>query len=308
MRMAPAAGREPTPPPSDRPARVAVMTMTRDEAGMPPRWLDYYGRQFGDTNLFVVDDGTTDGSTDGLACTVLRIPPAPWKQNWMQTRIDLVNGLSRGLLACFDVIVFTDVDEFLIPDPRRYADLPAFISARADQDVIAPVAVNVVHRVGIEPALDPSRPILAQRSHAKFVPVMCKPLIKRVAAPWMMGFHGIRAPYPIDPDLLLVHLKYYDVEALADVAEARKDLHDNLGRGAAASSWSLGAVEIQRQLHSWVKNAGDGPLPELEPAEVDVSNVVRQQQNGFYRSTGRQLVAMENNPLRAIPERFRAVV
>jgi hypothetical protein len=284
------------------------MTMTRDEADMLPRWVSYYGRQFGDANLFVIDDGTTDGSTDGLGCTVLRIPPAPWKQNWMQTRIDLVNGLSRGLLACFDVVVFTDVDEFLVPDPREYADLPAFINAHPDDDVIAPVAVNVVHRVGVEPALDPHRPILAQRTHAKFVPVMCKPLIKRVAAPWMMGFHGIRSPYPIAPDLLLVHLKYYDVEALVGVAQARKDLHDNFGRGAAASSWSLSAVEIQRQLLAWVEKAGDGPLPELEPADIDVSTVVRQQQNGFYRSTGRQLVAMENNPLMVIPARFREAV
>jgi hypothetical protein len=284
------------------------MTMTRDEADMLPRWVSYYGRQFGDANLFVIDDGTTDGSTDGLGCTVLRIPPAPWKQNWMQTRIDLVNGLSRGLLACFDVVVFTDVDEFLVPDPREYADLPAFINAHPDDDVIAPVAVNVVHRVGVEPALDPHRPILAQRTHAKFVPVMCKPLIKRVAAPWMMGFHGIRSPYPIAPDLLLVHLKYYDVEALVGVAQARKDLHDNFGRGAAASSWSLSAVEIQRLLLAWVEKAGDGPLPELEPADIDVSTVVRQQQNGFYRSTGRQLVAMENNPLMVIPARFREAV
>jgi glycosyl transferase family 2 len=284
------------------------MTMTRDEADMLPRWVAYYGRQFGNENLFVIDDGTTDGSTDSLPCTVLHIPPEPWKESWMQTRIDLVNGLSRGLLACFDVVIFTDVDEFLVPDPARYDDLPAFLAARADRDVVAPVAVNLVHRVGVEPPFDVSRPVLAQRGYVKVVPVMCKPLIKRIAAPWMMGFHGIRSPYTIDPELLMVHLKYYDVEALVDVAEARRELHENHGRGAAASSWSLGAVEIQRQLHGWVEKAGDGPLPQFEPAAVDVSAVVRRLPNGFFRSTGRQLPAMEKNPLLALPDRFRSAV
>jgi Glycosyl transferase family 2 len=284
------------------------MTMTRDEADMLPRWLDYYGRQFGTDSLFVIDDGSTDGSTDALPCTVLRLPPAPWKESWMQTRTDLVNGLSRGLLACFDVVIFSDVDEFLVPDPQRYADLPAYVNAHPDEPVLAPVAVNLVHHVTAEPALDPRRPVLAQRRFVKFVPAMCKPLVKRVAAPWMMGFHGIKASYRIDPDLLLVHLKYYDRDALAGVAEARRELHEKHGRGAAGSSWSLGAKEIQKQMAGWVGGGTGEGVPELEPAEVDVSRVVRTLPNGFFRSSGRQLVAMEGNPLMVLPERFRTAV
>ena len=284
------------------------MTMTRDEADMLPRWLGYYGRQFGMENLFVIDDGSTDGSTDELPCTVLHMPAPPWKQTWMRTRTDLVNGLARGLLACFDVVIFTDVDEFLVPDPLRYTDLSGYVNARADQDVLAPVAVNLLHHAGLEAAFDAERPVLAQRRFVKFVPGMCKPLITRVPAPWMMGFHGIRSPFIIDPDLLLIHLKYYDNDALVDVADHRRDLYVNAGRGSEASSWSLGAQETQRQLTGWVAHEKGERVPEFVAAQVDVSGVVHPRANGFFRSAGQSLVAMSKSPLCVLPDRFRTAV
>jgi hypothetical protein len=294
--------------PSEASARVAVMTMTRDEADMLPRWLAYYGGQFGAENLFVVDDNSADGSTTDLPCSVFRMPPGPWKQNWMQTRTDLVNGLSRGLLACYDVVIFSDVDEFLVPDPATYDGLASYVDAHGDVEVIAPLAVNVLHNATVEPAFDPTRPVLAQRRFVKFVPGMCKPLIKRAAVPWLMGFHGIRSRFEIDPDLLLLHLKYYDNQALGPVAEARKHSYDTERRGAAASAWSLGSAESQRQLADWVGGADADDVPELDPRAIDVTKVVHRRDNGFFRSSGQSLVAMNNNPLFVLPERYRSVL
>src|SRR5262249_13673052 len=142
----------------------------------------------------------------------------------------------------------------------------------------------------------------------KFVPGMCKPLVKRVGEPWMMGFHGIRARFEIDPDLLLVHLKYFDSVALGPVAEARKRSYDDEGRGAAASAWSLGAEESRRQLASWLGDAGDAGTPLFEARDIDVSKVVQKRENGFFRSAGKSLVAMANNPLYVLPERFRSAL
>jgi hypothetical protein len=54
---------------------VAVITMARDEGTMLRRWVEHYSREVGAENLVVVDDNSSDGSTDDLPCPVLRIPP-----------------------------------------------------------------------------------------------------------------------------------------------------------------------------------------------------------------------------------------
>lgn len=295
-------------PTSEEPAlRVAVMTMTRDEADMLPRWVHYYGAHLGMRNLFVIDDNSTDGSTADLPCTVLHLPAGPWKASWMQTRVGFANSMSRGLLACFDVVIFTDVDEFLVPDPARYAGLFDYLTARADTDVVAPVAVNLLHAPASEPAIDPSRPILEQRRFVKWAPDMCKPLVKRQPATWLQGFHGIKAPFVIDPELYMIHLKYYDVDALADVADRRQHLYLNEGRGSGKSSWPLGAEAIRKQLAGWIDDAASD-LPEFEAAECDLAGTVHAMDSGFFRSLGPQLGAVTDYPLRVLPERFRSAL
>jgi hypothetical protein len=286
------------------PPRVAVLTTTRDEADMLPRWIDYYGGQVGVDNLLVLDDNTADGSTKDLPCSVYRLPPAPWRWDWAVGRIRMVNGIAQGLLACYDVVVFTDVDEFLVPDPARYDGLRDYLAARTDREVIAPLALNVLHNPDQEPDLDPARPVLAQRRFVKFAPVMCKPLLKRIPAAWRPAFHGINAPYEIDRDLLMLHLKYYDLAALRKVADHRRMLHETEDRGASSSAWAMGSDELASELLSWVATTEGGQVPEFDAAEPNLDRIVKQRPGGFYRSDGTQLRAMKKNPLRRLPDRY----
>lgn len=284
------------------------MTMARDEADMLPRWVRYYGEQVGLASLFVIDDNSTDGSTHGLPCTVLNLPPGPWKASWMQTRVSMVNSVSQGLLTAFDVVIVTDVDEFLVPDPARHDGLLGYLTARVDTDVIAPVAVNLLHAPALEPALDSGRPLLEQRRFVKWAPGMCKPLVKRVPATWLQGFHGIKAPYVIDPELYLIHLKYYDVDALVEVADRRRDLYHNEGRGSARSAWPLGAQAILEKLAGWVAEASGGDPPAFAPEECDLAATVHAMASGFYRSRGPHPGVVTDYPLRVLPDRFRSLL
>lgn len=287
------------------PPRVAVLTTVRDEAEMLPRWVDYYGRQVGLDNLLVLDDNSVDGSTKDLPCTVYRLPEAPWRMEWAPGRLRIVNGLAQALLACYDFVVFTDADEFLVPDPAKYDGLRDYLAGRLDRTVIAPLALNVLHNPAAEPdELDQTRPVLAQRRHVKFAPVMCKPLLKRLPAPWRPAFHGINAPYEIDRDLLMLHLKYYDVTTLRKVAEHRRMLYETENRGSDQSAWTMGAEQLVTELRSWVRPVDDAPVPEFDAAEPDLRRIVQLRQGGFYRSDGTQLRAMKTNPLRRLPDRW----
>lgn len=278
--------------------------MVRNESTMLPRWIDYYARQLGMDNLLVLDDNSTDGSTVDVPCTTHRLPSGSWKSSWDTGRVRLVNGIARGLLECYDVVVYTDVDEFLVPDPAHHAGLLDYLTTRADRQVIAPLGMNVVHNPRVEEDLDLSRPILAQRRFVKFVPGMCKPLLKRIPAAWSPGFHGIRAPFDIDRELWMLHLKYHDVTALRDLAQQRHHSYRAEGRGGAVSAWRLTAEELSSRLLTWVDAPASEPVTEFDPAEPDLSTVVSAKQHGLFRSSGPQLRAMANSPLRQLPPRF----
>jgi hypothetical protein len=287
---------------------VLAFTMVRDEASMLPRWIDHYGRSLGFAQLLIVDDGSTDGSTDSLPCSVIRVSPTTsWKPNWKRGRRRLVNSLAQAMLACYDTVIFTDVDEFLVPDPVRYSGLLDFLQRNGD-DVIAPVAVNVLHDERSEPPLEPARPVLQQRSLVKFAPNMCKPSIKRVDAEWSPGFHGINARFRIRPDLLMLHLKYADAEQLRRSAAVRHALFKDSERGSKASAWSRETNELTTLLRSWTRTAGTSPPLEFDPYDLDAAKLVRRQgHTRQFRAIGSQLNAMSKQPLRTVPDRYRVV-
>ena len=53
-------------------------------------------------------------------------------------------------------MLFCDTDEFIVPDPDRYAGLKEYIEARTDEGInaVGSLGFNVVHNVGVEPPLD----------------------------------------------------------------------------------------------------------------------------------------------------------
>jgi len=282
--------------------------MARDEQLMLPRWVDHYAKQVGVRNLLVLDDNTTDGSTTDLPCTAYRLPPGPWKKGFGKARERIVNGFARGLLACTDVVIFCDVDELIVPDPAKYSGLIDYLAAHVD-DIVAPLALEVLHNDRLEGPLDSGRPLLQQRRFVKYAPAMCKPLVKRVPTAWEFAFHGIRQPFEIDPDLWLLHLKYADVTTLAEVAEHRRRWHQAEGRGHPQSFWPMGAEELTKRLRSWTESAdATGSAPVFDPAEVDTQKLVRQEEKGYYRAAGGQISALDENPLREVPERLRSLI
>lgn len=281
--------------------------MARDEGLMLARWVNYYAAAVGTDNVLVLDDHSVDGSTDDLGCTVFHLPELPGYGEYERARTGLASGIAAGLLNVYDYVIFADVDEFLIPDPDRYADLKQFLAARPDRDVIAPVALNVVHHVGVEPDIDPERPVLDQREFAKFVPKMCKPAIKRIPAPWGYASHGIDAPYEVDPALFLIHLKFHDREALRRIAD-RRQAQVKVDNRAKLSSWAMSGDEISALLTEFV---GDDvhSVPELTIDNLRLERVVKQMPDGYYRSAGlRQVTAMRKRPLVRIPKQLRGIV
>lgn len=285
---------------------VAAMTMVRNEADMLPRWVRYYGAQLGAANLVVIDDQSNDGSTDDPGCTVLRMPVRGGARAPFAThKTTIANKLAAGLLEMFDAVLFTDVDEFIVPDPRRYAGLVEYLEKNPDEPVLAPTGLNLVHVVGNEPPLDPDQPLLDQRRHVKFVGRMCKPAIKRVPVRWANGTHGVARPFEVRDDLYLFHAKFADFDRVMRVHQDRYREFVTRGAGSGAS-WRLPPDELRHRYERWIEGARHGEVARLE--DVDISGVVRRQPNGAYSSMGGQLKAMESQQLLRVPDDFGSPV
>jgi len=284
--------------------------MVRNEATMLPRWIAHYSRQCsGPESLVIVDDHTTDGSTDGLPCPVIRIPPFIHRP-FEPARLAVVSHLASALLEAYDAVAFTDADEFLVADPDKYGTLRDLVAAKPASRVFGAMGLNVIHQVHDEPPLDPAQPILSQRRLAKFLPLMCKPAVKRVHNPWTAASHGLRnMSWSIDPDLYMFHAKFADRDALRETAEQRREAVEK-ERRPMRTSWRFGSQSMVSLLEETTRRvpAAD-QLPVFEPSAELLEGIVQKAKDDVFRARGkRQVPAMRDGHYVLVPERFRGLL
>lgn len=187
--------------------RVAVVTFVYNETVNLPIWRRYYGGVLGDRQLFVIDHGSTDGSTSDLG-EISKLYFAREELDEYK-RCVFMASFQKSLLEYFDIVIYTDCDEIIVPDPDRYRDLADYLD-RMPFDHVAPIGLNVQHMIDQEIPLDLQEPILSQRRFVWFSSSESKPLISKVPLVWEAGFHGCNRPLNIDRDLFLFHLKRMD--------------------------------------------------------------------------------------------------
>lgn len=286
---------------------LAVLTMARDEGSMMRRFVDHYAREVGVDNVFIVDDHTSDGSTDALPCPVLRIPYLQ-KRSFERSRMGIVGGLSAGLLEAYDAVLFADADEFVLADPRTHPSLRHFLAARPARAAIGVMNLNVVHDPHREPPLVDEEPILGQRRLAKFLPLMCKPSIKWQPAKWVLASHGIQCPYTVDPELYMFHMKFADRDRLAASAAHRHHLNATEGR-ADKTSWTRSGEEMVALLEEITADLDRSSVRRFRPPRARLEHIVRHEKPQTWRATGEgQVEAMRKRRFVTVPQRFVGLV
>jgi hypothetical protein len=189
------------------PKKIAAVTMVYNEAEYLPIWLRHYGRQVGPENCYVIDHGSSDGSTRNLGlCNVIRIPRSPYDP----TQQSVFNSqFCSSLLNWFDWVVYSDVDELLMADPLVAPSLSEYVR-RPLPDVVTAIGLNVAHRVDVEADLDFAKAITAQRSYVFSSSSMCKPNLISRPITWSPGSHSSDAEVIFD-HLYLFHLRWVDL-------------------------------------------------------------------------------------------------
>ncbi|SFI09098.1 glycosyltransferase family 2 protein [Bradyrhizobium sp. Gha] len=187
--------------------KIAAVTMVYNEPEYLPIWFKYYSSQIGADNCFVVDHGSDDQSVRLLSHpSTFYLPRTPQDEI---KRVDSMSRLAGLLLNYYDVVIYTDVDEIVVPSPTKYAGLLDFCS-KTEVKTVTAVGLNVHQVLGDEDMLDLARPVTQQRHWVRFVSPMCKPLITSTPIKWGRGFHTCDQPTNF-ADVYLFHLRYFDL-------------------------------------------------------------------------------------------------
>jgi len=190
---------------------LAIVTMVYNEPQHLTVWKRHYGSQVGEQACYVLDHGSTDGSTENLGhINRVRIPRSPQDD---ERRARAIGQFCASLLEWYDSVIYVDVDELLVADPERFPSLISFAQSSFLPAVTA-TGFDVIHRLGTEMALDYSQLISLQRRHIRFSSAMCKTVLIRQPVTWAPGFHCCTEILPDPcPNLFLFHLRYADLDS-----------------------------------------------------------------------------------------------
>ncbi len=187
--------------------RVGVVTDAVSSRFVFPVWHRYYAAQFGAENLFVVTYAGCGAGFRDLRLGGLIELPVGYEDH---TRLAAITPLVTSLLACYDVVIRVDADEFLVVDPRVAPSLAAFVEAM-EQPYLTARGFDVIQLPG-EPALPEvaAGAILQHRAAAYPNTALNKTAIVRTPVAWAAGFHSASV-FPRFGALFMLHMKRLDI-------------------------------------------------------------------------------------------------
>src|SRR5690554_2610185 len=198
----------------------AVVTMARNESVLLPVWWRYYSQFFNAEDIYILDHETTDGSTAGPG--FVRVPVTHPVVDWGWHR-DVLQETQHRLIDRYELVLCTDVDEIVAPDPRT-GNLGDYME-KFKHDFINCQGYEILHIKDSEAPFDPAKKILDQRSHWYYNPAYSKPLLASVPMHWHGGLHSrVDGQIREDPSLFLIHLHRMDYDVCLQRHKQRNSL------------------------------------------------------------------------------------
>ena len=256
--------------------KICAITMVRNDEFYLRKWVEYYGAQLGRDNLRIFFDGEDQRVPDfceGVE-TMLRPREAGNVARSDKGRIDFLSSRAALLFEQgYDLVIGTDVDEFLVVDPALSLTLPTYLSQRDIKVSLSAMGVDVGQHLRLEAPIDASRQLLTQRSYAYLSSRYTKASVIAMPVRWGSGFHRVkRHNFHIAKDLYLFHLGGFDYEMMkrqlcnSDLLNAGWEKHlqrraktIHIVTGKKARDWAKTMPHMRfvqqwvRQLFAWNK-------------------------------------------------------
>ncbi|HLP04783.1 MAG TPA: glycosyltransferase family 2 protein [Paludibacter sp.] len=197
--------------------KIAAITMARNDEFFLGRWIEYYGSQLGEENLYIYLDGEDQAIPPNAGkATVSHCKRIPGQVvSAEKSRLAYLSQVAAELLKTYDLVVGVDADEFLVVDPNCKKTLREYLSTVKVAPSVSGLGIDVGQHLQNEQALDYAKPFLEQRSYAYLSSRYTKPSVISEAVQWGSGFHRVKGhDFHIDPNLFLFHFGSVDMEMI----------------------------------------------------------------------------------------------
>lgn len=200
--------------------KIAAITMVRDDDFFLRKWVEYYGRELGKENLYILFDGEDQKVSEFCSGTNTYIHKRLSNKivEGERMRLDLLSDKAAELLKSgYDLVIGVDCDEFIVVDPDRNQTLAEFLSEQEIDVSISPLGIDVGQHLDKESEIDPSKNFLVQRRYGYLCARYTKSSVIVQPIRWDIGFHRVKGHnFHICPDLYLFHFGCLDMKRMRE--------------------------------------------------------------------------------------------
>lgn len=204
--------------------KIAAITMARNDEFFLSRWVEYYGHELGNENLYIILDGTDqDAPKNANGTNIIKLPHTDMSRAaGDKYRIGKISDLANELFKTYDIVIGCDSDEFLIVGPNTKKSLREYLSESKYKTTVSGLGFDIGQNMKTEKQIDPLKPLLEQREYALLSTRYTKPVVLFRPARWGSGFHHVKGKnFHIDKNLYLLHFGAVDMNMLIKKAEKR---------------------------------------------------------------------------------------
>jgi len=198
--------------------KICAITMARNDNFFLERWINYYSKQLGKENLFVILDGLEQVepvNADGVSITKVEHITISQRSKQDSARAKMLSDLASKLLEKYDLVIGGDVDEFLIVDPDVANGLKEYLNNKTITTPTSGLGIDIGQKIDEEPPIDKNKLFLQQRKYAVVSSRYTKPILIAKKMRWGGGMHRVRNKnFTIDENLFLFHFGMCDENML----------------------------------------------------------------------------------------------
>jgi hypothetical protein len=195
--------------------KCAVFTIVKNENYFLPIWLKHYKRYFDNSDIYVLDHQSNDGSTEGLDVNVeLVINEIAFDHQWL---VNTVENFQVKLLENYESVLFVEIDEIIYTlDKPLNEVIVDFIN---DENLLVQSCVSrdLLQILETEKSLNKGDLIIENRNYWFEDTIYHKTLLSKVPLKWVVGFHFITNHNTNHTlNLRMCHLHRFDFELMCE--------------------------------------------------------------------------------------------